>query len=297
MAIAARHELGGVLLTLPAFAIAALAFARVRRDADAQHAVDIASEMIERLGRLSPRTRLLCNLVLAQAALASGDRATARQRASCRRGRPTHRRHGHATERRARRAGSSAGYRAGLPRLRPPAEPGRTARPHVPAHAPVASRDRGPPRREPQHREDALGVDLPQARGRNPQRSRRAWRDRWASCPSCTLPPSRQRRTNTCMTNRRALRIHQGMTDARGSRRSVGQVRGSRSGRRSRSSDGSERLGEPDRQPDESTDGIPRSEPPLPHDLARQRRALTDAPVDHDDDRDEEQGAERRGHR
>ena len=38
--------------------------------------------MLERLGRLSPRTGLLCNLVLAQAALASGDRATARQRAS-----------------------------------------------------------------------------------------------------------------------------------------------------------------------------------------------------------------------
>ena len=37
--------------------------------------------MIEQYGRLSPRTRLLSNLVLAQAALASGDRAAARQRA------------------------------------------------------------------------------------------------------------------------------------------------------------------------------------------------------------------------
>ena len=38
--------------------------------------------MLERLGRLSPRTSLLCNLMLAQAALALGHRATARQWAS-----------------------------------------------------------------------------------------------------------------------------------------------------------------------------------------------------------------------
>jgi LuxR family transcriptional regulator, maltose regulon positive regulatory protein len=81
-AIAERHQLAGVTLVLPAFAIAALAFARAGRAADAEHAAAVASAMLERLGRLSPRTRLLCNLVLAQAALASGDRATARLRAS-----------------------------------------------------------------------------------------------------------------------------------------------------------------------------------------------------------------------
>ena len=35
--------------------------------------------MIDRLGRVSPRTALLCNLVLAQAAMACGDRGAARR--------------------------------------------------------------------------------------------------------------------------------------------------------------------------------------------------------------------------
>ena len=81
MALAERHHLAGVTLALPAFAISALAFARAGRAADAEHAAAVASAMFERLGRLSPRTGLLCNLVLAQAALALGDRATARHRA------------------------------------------------------------------------------------------------------------------------------------------------------------------------------------------------------------------------
>ena len=82
MALAERHHLAGITLALPAFAISALAFARAGRAADAEHAAAVATAMFERLGRLSPRTGLLCNLVLAQAALALGDRATARHRAS-----------------------------------------------------------------------------------------------------------------------------------------------------------------------------------------------------------------------
>ncbi|MGZ4710609.1 MAG: LuxR C-terminal-related transcriptional regulator, partial [Acidimicrobiales bacterium] len=81
MALAERHHLAGITLALPAFAISALAFARAGRTAEAGHAAGVASAMFEWLGRLSPRTGLLCNLVLAQAALALGDRATARHRA------------------------------------------------------------------------------------------------------------------------------------------------------------------------------------------------------------------------
>ena len=82
MALAERHHLASILLALPAFAISALAFARAGRAVDAERAAAVASAMLERLGRLSARTGLLCNLVLAQAALALGHRAAARQLSS-----------------------------------------------------------------------------------------------------------------------------------------------------------------------------------------------------------------------
>ena len=78
-ALAERHHLIRVMPALPAFAISALVFARVGLADEAKRAAANAAEMLERLGRLSPRTGLLCHLVLAQAALALGDRAEARR--------------------------------------------------------------------------------------------------------------------------------------------------------------------------------------------------------------------------
>ena len=79
IALAERHQIVRVLPAVPAFSISALVFARVGLAVEAKSAAANASEMLERLGRLSPRTGLLCNLALAQAALALGDRAEARR--------------------------------------------------------------------------------------------------------------------------------------------------------------------------------------------------------------------------
>ncbi len=81
LAIANRNHLGGVVPALPAFAVGALAAARTGRREEATSAAAAASDMIDRLDRLSPRTALLCNLLLAETALALGDGATALQRA------------------------------------------------------------------------------------------------------------------------------------------------------------------------------------------------------------------------
>ena len=81
LAIANRNHLAGVVPALPAFAIGALVAARAGRREEASSAAETTRGMIDRLDRLSPRTALLCNLLLAETALALGDGAAALERA------------------------------------------------------------------------------------------------------------------------------------------------------------------------------------------------------------------------
>ncbi len=79
LAVANRHHLEAIVPAIPVFAIGALVAARTGRPDESRALAIVASDMIDRLGRVSPRTGLLCNLVLAQAAMACGDRGTARR--------------------------------------------------------------------------------------------------------------------------------------------------------------------------------------------------------------------------
>ena len=81
LAIAHRNDLAGVVPALPAFAVGALVAARAGRRGEATRAAAVARDMIDRLDLLSPRTALLCNLLLAETALALGDGAAALERA------------------------------------------------------------------------------------------------------------------------------------------------------------------------------------------------------------------------
>lgn len=76
--LAERHDLEGVVPVVSVYAVGALVAARGGRPAEAARAAIVARRMLARLGDLSPRTVLLCNLLLAQAALALGQRAEAR---------------------------------------------------------------------------------------------------------------------------------------------------------------------------------------------------------------------------
>ena len=80
LAIAHRNDLAGVVPALPAFAVGALVAARAGRRGEATRAAAVARDMIDRLDLLSPRTALLCNLLLAETALALGDGAAALER-------------------------------------------------------------------------------------------------------------------------------------------------------------------------------------------------------------------------
>ena len=76
--IADHHHLDGFVPTLAVYAIAALVAARTRRPDEARSAAAVARALIVRLGDASPRTLVFGLLLLAQTALALGDRAEAR---------------------------------------------------------------------------------------------------------------------------------------------------------------------------------------------------------------------------
>jgi LuxR family maltose regulon positive regulatory protein len=73
-----RYDLEGVLPALPAFAVASYVAARHGRIDEAERAARATERMLARLGDLSPRTGLLCYVLLGKTAVALGDRARAR---------------------------------------------------------------------------------------------------------------------------------------------------------------------------------------------------------------------------
>jgi len=73
------HNLEGVVPSVSAFAVGALVAARRGRTDDAVVTAAAARRMVVRLGLLSPRTVLFCDLLLAETALVLGDRGEARE--------------------------------------------------------------------------------------------------------------------------------------------------------------------------------------------------------------------------
>jgi LuxR family maltose regulon positive regulatory protein len=77
--IADRHNLEGVTITVPIFAIGSLVAARHGRPDEARRAATVTKTLLGRLDGLSPRTQLLGYLLLAEAATALDHPAEARQ--------------------------------------------------------------------------------------------------------------------------------------------------------------------------------------------------------------------------
>ena len=80
LAIAEHHQLDRVLPAVAVYAVGALVAARAKRPEAARRAITTATEMLDGLNGLSPRTSLLCNLLMAEAELAIGERSGARAR-------------------------------------------------------------------------------------------------------------------------------------------------------------------------------------------------------------------------
>jgi LuxR family maltose regulon positive regulatory protein len=78
--IAERNDLAGTMPAISVYAVTALVHVRTGQLDEAHRAGAVAGAMIDRLDRLAPRAAVLANLVLAQAALALGNLATARDR-------------------------------------------------------------------------------------------------------------------------------------------------------------------------------------------------------------------------
>jgi LuxR family maltose regulon positive regulatory protein len=80
--LAETHRLDGVLVAIPVFAVGALVSARGGDLASARAASLTTSRLLARLRDLSPRTALLCNVLLAETALTFGDPAAAADHAA-----------------------------------------------------------------------------------------------------------------------------------------------------------------------------------------------------------------------
>ena len=164
LAIADRHHLDGVVPAISAFAVGAFLAARNRRFDDARAAVAATCEMEARIGELSPRTSLLCNLLLARTYLALGAPADARARleeAQRARRRDPYR---DLPERATRRVGRQSLDRGDRDRFRRERPDRRRASPAPAARdTPVASGDRRPADDQPKHRQEPFRRHLSKA--------------------------------------------------------------------------------------------------------------------------------------
>ncbi len=77
--LAERHQLDVVVPVIPVYAVGALVLARQGLVVEASRSMSTCETMLVRLGYLSARTAVLCNLLLAQASLTSGDGSRAQQ--------------------------------------------------------------------------------------------------------------------------------------------------------------------------------------------------------------------------
>jgi LuxR family maltose regulon positive regulatory protein len=82
LAIAERHHLEAIVPAVVVFAVGSLVAAKQGREAEARQHVTASRRILARLGDLSPRTALLCYLLVAQSAMAVGDLQLARSLAT-----------------------------------------------------------------------------------------------------------------------------------------------------------------------------------------------------------------------